>query len=68
MDNGWQSIYVSNKMHLVEIVKAVLADNDIPAVVVDKRDSSYITIGDIELYVSEENAILARVLIEQNNL
>lgn len=68
MDNGWQSIYVSNKMHLVEIIKAVLADNDIPAVVVDKRDSSYITIGDIELYVSEENAILARVLIEQNNL
>ncbi len=68
MDSGWQSIYVSNKMHLVEIVRAVLADNDIPSVVVDKRDSSYISIGDIEVYVSEANAILARVLIEQNDL
>jgi len=55
-------------MHLVEIVKAVLADHNIPAVVVDKRDSSYVSIGDIEVYVSEENAILARVIIEQNQL
>ncbi len=55
-------------MHLVEIVKAVLADNDIPSVVVDKRDSSYISLGDIEIYVSMEHAILARVIIEQNQL
>ncbi|HNQ61837.1 MAG TPA: DUF2007 domain-containing protein [Bacteroidia bacterium] len=68
MDKNWESIYLSNKMHLVEIVKAVLADNNIPAVVVDKRDSSYVSIGDIEVYVSEENAILARVIIEQNQL
>jgi len=68
MDKNWERIYLSNKMHLVEIAKAVLADNNIPAVVVDKRDSSYISIGDIEVYVSEENAILARVIIEQNQL
>lgn len=68
MEKGWTNIYVSNKMHLVEIVKAVLADNNIHSVVVDKRDSSYISLGDIEVYVSEENAILARVIIEQNQL
>ncbi len=68
MEKEWKSIYISNKMHMVEIVKAVLADNDIPSVVVDKRDSSYISIGDIEVYVSEENAILAHVIIEQNKL
>lgn len=68
MEKGWQLIYVGNKMHLIEIVKAVLADNDIPSVIVNKSDSSYISIGDIEVYVAEENAILARVLIEQNQL
>ncbi len=68
MEKEWKSIYISNKMHMVEIVKAVLADNDIQSVVVDKRDSSYISIGDIEVYVSEENVILAQVLIEQNSL
>jgi len=68
MDKNWERIYLSNQMHLVEIVKAVLADNNIPTVVVDKRDSSYISIGDIEVYVSEENAILARVIIEQNQI
>lgn len=55
-------------MHLVEIVKAVLADNEIPSVVIDKRDSAYISLGDIEVYVAGENSILARVIIEQNQL
>ena len=68
MKNGWKRVYVSNKMHLVEIVKAVFSDNEIPSVVIDKRDSSYISVGDIEVYVAEENALLARVIIEQNQL
>lgn len=68
MKNGWTCIYTGTEMYLIEIIKAVLADNEIPSVMVDKRDSSYTSIGDIELYVSEENSILARVIIEQNNL
>ena len=68
MDKEWQLIYYSDKKHQVQIVKAVLADSGIESVEIDKQDSSYITIGDTELYVRNENAALAKIIIEQNKL
>ncbi|REJ84058.1 MAG: hypothetical protein DWQ44_03965 [Bacteroidetes bacterium] len=68
MERDWESVYISDKIHLVEIVRAVLEDNNIPSVAIDKRDSSYIGIGDIEVYVHPDNSILARLIIEQNKL
>ena len=68
MDSSWQCIYFSNQLHKIEIVRSVLNDNEIKSVVVDKRDSSYIMVGDIELYVSNEDVILAKILIQQNEL
>jgi len=68
MENGWQVVYLSNQLQNIEIVKAALADNDINAVVVDKRDSVYVTIGDMEVYVPDEDVILARLIIERLGL
>ena len=68
MDSGWQCIYFSNQLHKIEIVRSVLNDNDIKSVVIDKRDSSYVMVGDIEVYVSSEDVILAKIIIEQNDL
>ena len=68
MESGWQCIYFNNQMHKIEIVRAVLDDQDIKTVVVDKRDSSYFMVGDIEIYVSNEDAILAKIIIQQNEL
>jgi hypothetical protein len=68
MEKGWQRIYFSDKPHLIEIAKAILKDNQIESVIMDKRDSSYITIGEMELYVKDIDIILAKFLLEQNNL
>ena len=68
MDSNWQCIYISNQLHKIEIVRSVLNDNEIKSVVVDKRDSSYIMVGDIEVYVSIEDVILAKIIIQQNDL
>jgi hypothetical protein len=68
MEKGWQRIYYSDKMHLIEIVRAVLADQKIESVMIDRRDSSYVTIGDIDLFVRDEDAIFARLIIEQHKL
>lgn len=68
MDYEWKCIYFSNQIHKIEIVRAVLHDNNIKSVIVDKRDSSYIMVGDVEVYVSHEDAILAKIIIEQNDL
>jgi len=68
MDKGWQLIYYSDKQHLVQIVKAVLEDNGIETFELNKKDSTYITVGEIELYVKQEEVSLARIIIEQNKL
>ena len=68
MEKGWTLIYVNNQLHKTEIVRAVLEDEGIESVSMDKRDSSYIFIGDIEVYVREEDAELARTIIEKNAL
>ena len=68
MKKGWLRVYFSDKPHLVEIAKAILEGNHIESVVVDKRDSSYVTIGEVELYVKDEDMVLAKFLISQNKL
>lgn len=66
MENGWQKVFSSQMLHQVEIIRVALTENDIKSVVVDKRDSSYVMLGDIDIFVRNEDAILAKVIIEQN--
>ena len=68
MDKDWIKIYSSNEFHKVEIVKAVLEDNGIPSFEINKKDSSYISIGEIELYVNPENELLSKIIINTNSL
>lgn len=68
MENDWVKVYGSEMEHKVNIVKKILEDNSIPAVILNKKDSSYISIGEIELYVRNENANLAGFIIKENSL
>ncbi len=68
MQKGWQQIYFSDKMHLIEIVKAVLADDNIETFEVNKNDSTYIMMGGVELYVKDLDVMRAKYLIEQHDL
>ena len=65
MEKDWINIFTTNQAYLAEMIKDVLADNDIQAVVMNKQDSAYITIGDIEIYVKAENVIRAKFLINK---
>lgn len=64
----WIKVYSHHEPHKVEIVKAVLIDNNIEPVVIDKRDRSYISIGEMELYVKPGDDVLAQVIIKEHNL
>lgn len=68
MNNDWVKIYVSNQIHKVEIVKATLEENGIKSFEINKKDSSYISVGEIELYVKAEDEILSKVIINNNQL
>lgn len=62
MNSNWTKIKVYNQAFEAEIVKNMLLENNIPAVVLNKKDSSYL-FGVVELYVEHENADKAMELI-----
>lgn len=68
MQENWIKIYASNQPHRVSIVGAVLADNNIESREINKIDSAYSAIGEIELYVPADCEVLAKFIIKQNEL
>ena len=65
MEKNWAVIYSTDQMYLAELAKQMLADHDIEAVVINKRDSSYNAFGDIEVCVNRDNMIKALLLIKE---
>ena len=63
MNPNWTKIRVYNQLIQAEIVKQMLLENQIPAVLLNKQDSSYL-FGVIELYVDLENQLEAMALID----
>lgn len=65
MDTNWTTIYSTDQLYIAELAKQMLMDNGIEAVVVNKRDSTYNTFGDIEVYVKRDHVIRALKLIKE---
>ncbi len=55
MEDNWVKVRSLGKVYLAEIAKEVLADNAIESVILNKQDGSYLSFGDIEIYVAKEN-------------
>ena len=64
MEQGWKKIKVYTNAIEAEIVKQMLVESGIPAIVLNKQDSSYLVFGKIELYVNQQDEQQALVLIE----
>ncbi|MDH3711895.1 MAG: CPBP family intramembrane metalloprotease [Cyclobacteriaceae bacterium] len=60
----WQRVFSTDKTHQAEIVKAVLDDNHLDPVIINKKDSAYDRFGDIEVHVIHENVMRARQIID----
>jgi|APDOM4702015191_1054821.scaffolds.fasta_scaffold353767_2 hypothetical protein len=54
MDSCWIVIYSNPSPIKAEMLRQVLEENCITAVVVNQHDSSFTTFGDAEVYVQEE--------------
>lgn len=62
MDDKWTMIYSSPDVIKVEMMKGLLATENIESVVINKKDSAYL-IGEAELFVQIENAFQANQII-----
>ncbi len=63
--NNWRSVYKDNREHRATIVRDVLMDRDIDAVLVNKKDSPY-GFGYLEVQVPADQVILAIKIIEED--
>ena len=54
LEKGWKQVFLSGQLYKVEIAKDVLENNGIESVIINKKDSSYLAFGSIELYVKED--------------
>ena len=65
--NNWIKIASSKQAYQIELLKGMLEENNIIAVSVNKKDSSYLAFGEIELFVESKDVIQAKDLIKIQN-
>lgn len=65
MENNWIKVRTYTQAFEAEIVKQMLEENGIAAVLLNKQDSSYL-FGKIELYVNQQDEAMAAVLINSS--
>lgn len=59
----WQSVYRDEQEYRAEIVRAVLDDNDMNPVLLNKKDSAYQFLGHFEVLVAPDHVIKALKII-----
>lgn len=47
----WKLLYCTKNLTEANIIKGMLEENNIPAQLLNKQDSSYLVFGEIEIYV-----------------
>lgn len=67
MDETWIKIYTSTDFYKAEIVRQVLIDHDIEAVLMNKQDTSY-KFGEVHVNIPSIHFQKASEIISQNDL
>lgn len=67
MENDFVCIYTTTDEIEAEIIKGMLAENQLACVILNKHDSPYQLFGELELYVHQSQAELALELLKSNN-
>lgn len=65
MSDEWALAYSTSILHQAELIKHMLFDNGITAVIMNKQDSAYQHIGDVELYTKPDDVVKAKHLISK---
>jgi Zn-dependent membrane protease YugP len=61
----WQKVYTDTQMHRAEIVRSILEENGLNAVMVNKKDAAYL-IGHYEVYVLPDDVLKAIKIIKDD--
>ena len=64
MEKDFKQVYHSSNRSRVEIARELLVENGIDAIVMDQKDSVIPSIGEVEIFVHEENASRAMTILK----
>ncbi len=67
MDKSWATVYTCGNIQNAELIKGVLAHNEIQSVILNHQDSLY-KFGDIEVLVNREVVVKAKFVIDNYTL
>ena len=59
MEKGWEKIFETPSELKIEIARQILDDNEIEAVILNRKDSFY-QIGEIEIFVRRDDILKAK--------
>jgi hypothetical protein len=59
----WKKVFSSSQLAASSMVMGILNENEIPAKTLNKQDSSYVFLGEVEVYVPLDMYEKAQVLI-----
>jgi len=65
---NWVTVYSSTNLQHVELLRHLLKEDDIDAIVMNRQDSAYVTIGEIDLMVKGPEVVRAKKIISEAKL
>jgi len=70
--SNWVVVYTSSNLNNVEIVKEILAENEIDSVIINKQDSMHLNLINgatelISLHINPENVVKAKHIISKTS-
>ena len=68
MEKNWVKIYTSSDYYQAEIIKQVLIEHEIGAVLLNRQSSSHRSFGNIEVYIHQEHFSQAIELMVMNQI
>jgi hypothetical protein len=63
----WEKIYGTNAEYQAQILMALLEEEDIISIIINKKDSSYLAFGEVEVYVKSEDVLKAKQIATKLN-
>ena len=65
MDKDWRELLVVESPTRAALIKALLEENEIPVIILNQKDSSYLNFGSIKIHVLAKDVIRAKALIKE---
>lgn len=66
MAPSWSKIYETKKPYRAEIVKDILEQSGVTAIVLNKKDTAYDIFGQLEVHVKADEVLIALKIIEDD--